>query len=136
MASAVRVGIVGDLGGSKSTHTATDEALAWLAGDYLRAFGPAPCGLPVVGRGAGGTSLGCALHGRDRRAGRRATCCLPATLKAIEAAEATGPDAVYLLPKWDCYPLGYASDGRQRLVQPDTQERVYTLAGTPSAWCW
>jgi hypothetical protein len=50
MASAVRVGIVGDLGGSKSTHTATDEALTWLAGEYLRAFGPAPCVLPVVGR--------------------------------------------------------------------------------------
>ena len=52
------------------------------------------------GPGVGGTRLGCALHGRDRRAGRRATCCLAATLKAIEAAEAPGPDAVDLLPKW------------------------------------
>ncbi len=41
-ANAVRVGIVGDHGPSESTHTATDEALAWLAGEYLRAFGPAP----------------------------------------------------------------------------------------------
>ena len=42
MANAGRAGIVGDHGPSESTHTATDEALAWLAGEYLRAFGPAP----------------------------------------------------------------------------------------------
>ena len=50
MANAGRAGIVGDHGPSESTHTATDETLAWLAGEYLRAFGPAPCGLPAVGR--------------------------------------------------------------------------------------
>ena len=136
MANAVRVRIVGDHGPSRSTHTATDEALAWLAGDYLRAFGPAPCGLPVVGRGAGGTSPRLRSPRSRPSSWRRATCCLPATLKVIEAAEAPEPDAMDLLPKWDCYPMGYASDGRQRLAQPDTQERVYTLAGTPSAWCW
>ncbi|HZA45577.1 MAG TPA: hypothetical protein VE568_09790 [Rubrobacter sp.] len=54
-------------------------------------------------------------------------------MKVIEAAQAPGPDAVDLLPKWDCYTIGYAYDGRLRLVHPDTQERVYTPAGTPSA---
>jgi hypothetical protein len=36
---------------------------------------------------------------------------------------------VDILPKWDCYTMGYAPDGRGRFVHPDVQERVYTPAG-------
>ncbi|MDP8900060.1 MAG: winged helix DNA-binding domain-containing protein [Actinomycetota bacterium] len=34
-----------------------------------------------------------------------------------------------LLPKWDCYTMGYAPDGRGRFVHPHIQDRVYTPAG-------
>ena len=50
---------------------------------------------------------------------------LPAgDLEGFEAAEAPGAQAVDLLPKWDCYTMGYAPGGRQRFVHPDAQERV------------
>jgi hypothetical protein len=128
MANAVRVSIVGDHDPSRSTHTATDEALAWLAGEYLRAFGSSPCGLPVVGRGAGGTRS--AALSAIETVKLDGGYLLPAgDLEGFEAAEAPGPDAVDLLPKWDCYTIVYAPDGRQRLVHPDTQERVYTPTG-------
>ena len=49
--------------------------------------------------------------------------------EAFEAAEAPDPEAVDILPKWDCYTMGYAADGRERLVDPGLQRRVYTPAG-------
>ncbi len=50
---------------------------------------------------------------------------LPAgDLEGFEAAEGLGAEAIDLLPKWDCYTMGYAPDTRQRFVPPDAQERV------------
>jgi hypothetical protein len=50
-------------------------------------------------------------------------------LEAFEKAEGPDPDAVDVLPKWDCYTMGYAADGRERFVHPDVQDRVYTPSG-------
>jgi hypothetical protein len=36
---------------------------------------------------------------------------------------------VDILPKWDCYTMGYAPDGRGRFVHPGVQDLVYTTAG-------
>ncbi|HEV2094435.1 MAG TPA: hypothetical protein VGR18_14840 [Rubrobacter sp.] len=51
--------------------------------------------------------------------------------EAFEAAEPPDPSAVDILPKWGCYTMGYAADGRERFVHPDVRGRVYTPAG---AW--
>ncbi len=115
--------------GGDLPHADPDGALAWLAGEYLRAFGPARvedfrwwAGVPK-GRAAAALEsvetvepeAGYLLRAEDR--------------EAFEAAEAPGPSAVDLLPKWDCYTMGYAPDGRGRFVHPEVQDRVYTPAG-------
>lgn len=50
-------------------------------------------------------------------------------LRAADGAafSATPPvrDHVDLLPRWDPYTMGYAPDGRGRLVHPDNQTRIY-----------
>jgi hypothetical protein len=115
--------------GGDLPHADADGALAWLAGEYLRAFGPVRpedfrwwAGVP---RGRAAAALdavetvepgaGYLLRAEDR--------------EAFEAAEAPEADAVDLLPKWDAYTMGYAPDGRGRFVHPEVQDRVYTPAG-------
>ena len=115
--------------GGGLTEADADDALAWLAGEYLRAFGPARpedlrwwAGVPK-GRAAAALEAveavepeaGYLLRAEDR--------------EAFEAAEAPDPGAVDILPKWDCYTMGYAPDGRGRFVHPEVQDRVYTPAG-------
>jgi hypothetical protein len=107
----------------------TDEALAWLAGEYLHAFGPARpqdfqwwAGRAATGAAAALSSMETVDIG-DRY-------LLPAAdLEGFEKVKAPAPDSVDLLPKWDCYTMGYAPDGRRRFVHPDVQGRVYTPAG-------
>jgi DNA glycosylase AlkZ-like len=36
---------------------------------------------------------------------------------------------VELLPKWDCYQMGYAPDGRDRFAHPDVVKRCYDFRG-------
>jgi hypothetical protein len=54
-----------------------------------------------------------------------------AALGSAETVESPGRGrgSVDLLPKWDCYAMGYAPDGRRRLVLRDVQDRVYNEAG-------
>jgi hypothetical protein len=106
-----------------------DGALAWLAGEYLRAFGPARTEdfrwWAGVSKGRASAALetvetvelegGYLLRAEDR--------------EPFEAAGAPGPAAVDILPKWDCYTMGYAPDGRGRFVHPGVQDLVYTTAG-------
>jgi len=106
-----------------------DRALAWLAGEYLRAFGPAR---PEDFRWWAGVPKGRASAALEtvETVEPEAGYLLPADdREAFEAAKAPDPDAVDILPKWDCYPMGYAADGRERFVHPDVQGRVYTPAG-------
>jgi hypothetical protein len=115
--------------GGDLPYADADEALAWLAGEYLRAFGPARpedfrwwAGVPK-GRASAALATvetvepegGYLLRAEDR--------------EAFEAAGAPNPAALDILPKWDCYTMGYAPDGRGRFVHPDVQGRVYTTVG-------
>ncbi|MGH2753931.1 MAG: DNA glycosylase AlkZ-like family protein [Actinomycetota bacterium] len=106
-----------------------NDALAWLAGEYLRAYGPARAAdfawWAGVGRRAATTATarrpmidlgdGLLLPTNDERPFTKVT--------------ALG-NTVAILPKWDAYTMGYAPDGRARFVHPDVQERVYTPMGT------
>ncbi len=106
-----------------------DGALAWLAGEYLRAFGPAR---PEDFRWWAGVSKGRASAALEtvETVEPEAGYLLPAgDRETFEAAEPPGPDAVDVLPKWDCYTMGYAADGRGRFVHPDVRGRVYTPVG-------
>jgi hypothetical protein len=106
-----------------------DEALTWLAGAYLRAFGPAR---PEDFRWWAGVSKGraiAALENVETAEPEDGYLLLAEDSEAFEQAQVPDPDAVDVLPKWDCYTMGYAADGRWRFVHPDVQARVYTPAG-------
>jgi len=105
-----------------------EEALAWLAAEYLRAFGPARradfawwAGVPVRRAAAALATVdtvelddGLLLPAADREGFERA-----AALR----------DTVDLLPKWDCYTMGYPLDGRGRFADPDVVARCYDFRG-------
>ncbi len=107
----------------------TEEALAWLAGEYLRAFGPArPEDFQWwAGRATRGASD--ALASVETVEIGDGYLLLAGDLEDFEKAEVPPGTSVDLLPKWDCYTMGYAPDGRQRFVHPDVQNRIYDADG-------
>jgi hypothetical protein len=107
-----------------------DVALAWLAGRYLEAFGPARTedfgwwtGVPLRrARSAVGT-----LATADVGDG----LLLPEPLAdAYASVEPIPPDAVDVLPKWDPYTMGHAPDGRRRLVDDEHLVLAYSTPST------
>jgi hypothetical protein len=103
-----------------------DQALAWLAGEYLRAFGPARVAdfgwwagsSPRRAQAAIATQSTVQLDGG---------LLLPrADRDALEATEPLDPEVVDLLSLWDMYTMGYAPDGRDRLVRREHLDRAYT----------
>lgn len=104
------------------------EALSWLAGEYLRAYGPARvedfAWWAGVTKGAAAKALqphdsvdlggGLLLRAGDEAAFGR-----------VRPLRGTAD----LLPKSDAYAMAYAPDGRQRFVHPNVQHLVYTPIG-------
>jgi hypothetical protein len=105
-----------------------DEALAWLAGEYLRAFGPvrAKDFTWWAGVTAGRAKQALAAHETEELDGGR--LIRAEDRKAFEKAKPV-KDAVDLLPKWDSYTMGYAPDGRDRFAHADVVERCYDFRG-------
>jgi hypothetical protein len=105
-----------------------DEALAWLAGEYLRAFGPAR-------RDDFAWWAGVAAGRAGRALATVTTVELDGGLLLREedqAAFAAAPPLagmVDLLPKWDPYTMGYPLDGRGRLAHLDVVGRCYDARG-------
>ena len=44
----------------------------------------------------------------------------------FESTRPLEPDVVDVVPLWDMYTMGYAPDGRARVVRPDRLDRVYS----------
>lgn len=104
------------------------EALVWLAGDYLSAFGPVTpedfawwtgahpklAAQALAAHDPTDIGGGALLHARD-----------------VRAFEGTRPNLgrVSLLPKWDCYTMGYAQDGRARFAHPSLLPLLYSAGG-------
>jgi hypothetical protein len=105
------------------------EALAWLAREYLRGYGPARI---ADFAWWAGTTLGrarAALAGDDI-IDLGQNLLLPADQQeAFARAEPLDPDAIDLLPKWDSYTMGFAPDGRQRLLNDEHLKRAYSQGG-------
>lgn len=104
------------------------EALAWLAGEYLRAYGPARredfawwAGVPA-GRAA------TALASVETEELGDGLLLRSADVPAFERAAALR-DTVDLLPRWDAYTMGYAPDGRGRFADPDVLGHLYDAGG-------
>ena len=104
------------------------EALAWLAGAYLRGYGPARvkdfAWWAGVGKGAAAEAVG-SNDTVDVGGG----LLLPARDEAAFDRTRPSRGRVDLLPKWDAYTMGHAPDGRARLVHADVQRRVYEPIG-------
>jgi hypothetical protein len=103
-----------------------DEALAWLAGEYLRAFGPARVKDFTWWAGVTATRAKAALaeHETEDIDGY-----LILTKDRAAFAKAKAPKGVDLIPKWDCYQMGYAPDGRDRFAHSDVLKRCYDFRG-------
>jgi hypothetical protein len=105
-----------------------DEALAWLAGEYLRAFGPIRAKDFQWWSGAGAKRAKAALAEHDTAELGDGLLILAKDVKAFEQARPL-KDTVDLLPKWDCLQMGYAPDGRDRFAHPDVIDRCYDFRG-------
>lgn len=105
-----------------------DGALAWLAGEYLRAFGP----VRVkdfqwwAGVSAGRAKAALAAHDTEELDG--GLLIRRQDVKAFEQAEPPR-GTVDLLPKWDAYAMGYPPNGRDRFAHPDVVEECYDFRG-------
>jgi hypothetical protein len=104
-------------------------ALAWLAGEYLRAYGPTRVTDFAWWSGVSTKIAAQAIDGH-RTVDVGDGLLLPARDEAAFDRTRTLRGTVDLLPKWDAYTMGYAPDGRRRFVHPDVQRRVYTPIAT------
>lgn len=105
-----------------------EAALAQLAGDYLHAYGPARIADFAWWTGASKGEAARALESHptiDLGEG----LLLPVADEVAFAATRPLMQAIDLLPQWDAYTMGFAPDGRARLVHPDNQKRIYVQKG-------
>jgi hypothetical protein len=104
------------------------EALAWLAGEYLRAFGPARAKDFVWWSGVPADRAKTALAAHEPEELDDGLLIRKEDRKAFEQAKPVS-GVVDLLPKWDAYTMGYPPDGRDRFAHPDVAGRCYDFRG-------
>jgi hypothetical protein len=105
-----------------------DESLAWLADQYLRAFGPARLEDFRWWAGVSAARARSALAAVETEMLEDGLLLRREDAAAFErAAPVSG--TVDLLPKWDCYTMGYPARGRGRFADPDIAEDLYDAGG-------
>jgi len=106
-----------------------EAALAWLADAYLRGYGPARVADFAWWSGVPKRRSAAAIAANDA-VDLGGGLLLPADLaEAFGRVAPVDAEAVVLLPKWDAYTMGYAPDGRQRLIADADLGSAYTLIG-------
>ncbi|MDX6549556.1 MAG: hypothetical protein QOJ31_240 [Gaiellales bacterium] len=105
-----------------------DRSLAWLAGEYLRAFGPVRRSDFAWWAGVSATRADAALAGHETDELDDGLLLLRA--QRVEFERVTSPRGmVDLLPKWDCYTMGYPLAGRGRFAAADVVSSLYDHRG-------
>ncbi|HEV2813456.1 MAG TPA: crosslink repair DNA glycosylase YcaQ family protein [Solirubrobacteraceae bacterium] len=104
-----------------------DEALAWLAGEYLRAYGPIRREDFAWWSGAERRQADAALAEHDTVELDGGLLLRREDREAFERA--TKPSGIDLLPKWDMLTMGYRKDGRARFAHDDVVDRCYDFRG-------
>jgi hypothetical protein len=107
----------------------SDGALAWLAGEYLRAFGPARQADFQWWAGTSAKRAKGALAPVDTQELDGGLLIRAEDRAAFEKPRTAQRGAVDLLPKWDAYTMGLAPDGRDRFAHPDLLDRLYDKSG-------
>jgi hypothetical protein len=112
-----------------SKHIKPDDALAWLAGEYLRAFGPVRIKDFQWWTGVGAEKAKTAFSNHNTVFIYDDYLLPEKDLPAFESLQSDDTDNIDLLPQWDNYLMGYAPDGRERFVSPDTRDQIYGKLG-------
>jgi len=115
--------------GKSFVYQQADKALYWLAGKYLKAFGPARIKDFQWWTGVTLTSAKKAVSRLQTVPIEGNYLLLAEDLEKFENEKISANDTVDLLPQWDCYTMGYAPDGRSRFVSPDLQQQIYGKLG-------
>ncbi|MCG8604603.1 winged helix DNA-binding domain-containing protein [bacterium] len=105
------------------------QALIWLAGEYLRAFGPARVKDFQWWAGVSLTKAKAAISAVETVSIGDDYLLRSQDLNEFDSFNPPLKDRIDLLPQWDCYTMGYAPDGRQRFVTPDMQDQIYGSLG-------
>ncbi|MGI8847250.1 MAG: DNA glycosylase AlkZ-like family protein [Candidatus Dormibacteria bacterium] len=105
-----------------------DAALAALAGDYLRGYGPARPADFAWWTGVGTAAAARALATVDTVDVGNGLL-LPRNDEPAFSGITAPRNTVDLLPKWDAYTMGFAPDGRARLVHLHNQPQMYVRQG-------
>lgn len=103
------------------------EALAWLAGEYLRAYGPARPADFAWWTGAPAKDAAAALAAHPVVEVEGGMLLRAEDEAAFERPPA--PRGIDVLPKWDMLTMGYPKDGRGRFAHEDVVGRCYDFRG-------
>jgi Winged helix DNA-binding domain len=107
------------------------EALVWLAGDYLKAFGPATVEDFTHWVGVERADAESALRAHDPEDIGDGLLMWPSDRKAFEGTRPVA-NRVNLLPALDAYTLGYAPASRARFADPELLPYLYDKNGVNS----
>ncbi len=102
-----------------------DKALSWLAGEYLRAFGPIRIKDFQWWAGITVRRAKAAIAQFDTIDIGDGLLLLKNDIKEFEKVKPLTNDKIDIIPQWDSYTMGYAPDGRGRFVSPEIQHHVY-----------
>jgi hypothetical protein len=106
-----------------------DEALAWLAREYLRAFGPARPKDFQWWTGAPPKRAAAALAEVETVELDGGLLLRAEDAKEFESVEPPPAGTIDVIPKWDALTMGYEAGGRARFVSPRHQDRAYDFRG-------
>ncbi|MFN8506452.1 MAG: crosslink repair DNA glycosylase YcaQ family protein [Dehalococcoidia bacterium] len=109
------------------------ESLAWLAGEYLRAFGPATIADFAWWAGVTRTAARAAVAAHETADAGDGHLLPAASLAAWERTPPIPAGAITLLPKWDALIMGYAPAGRARFIDAAHLALAYSRGGTGGA---
>jgi len=108
---------------------APDESLGWLAGEYLRAYGPARIQDFQWWSGVTAGKAKTAMTAIDSVTLENDYLILQDDVQKFDQFTPLPIENIDILPQWDSYTMGYAPDGRKRFVDPDMQDRLYGKLG-------
>ena len=108
------------------------EALAWLAGDYLRGYGPATAEDFAWWAGVEPAQAEAAMKAHDPADIGDGMLMWPTDVKAFGGTRSVA-NRVNLLPAWDAYTMGYAATSRTRFADPEILPYLYDKGGNSTS---